>query len=607
MEDEIQHFACASVQMSVMPPAPTLSELASQQHRSGMLVGIAASPGIARGPAYLCPCTTNLAVPRRKVSESELSGEVERFDAAIQNAERDLRALQKETFEKLGKHDAEIFEVQILLLHDATLRNEVMARCLEQGINVEAALTGALEKLTSLFTGLEDPYFRERAADLRDVGQRVLNILLQASQNRAISLPEGSIVVASELLPSLTAQLNQKTVLGLVAEGGGLTAHAVILARSLGIPTLINAPGALEKIRTGDWLVIDGLAGRVFVNPPKPVLREYDRLEADFKAHQNALKELIDLPTITTDGVKIRLAANIGKSADAAAAALFNADGIGLYRTEFGFVVQDHFPSEDEQYQMYRAAAERVMPESVVIRALDVGSDKLLPYFPLPPEANPSLGCRGTRLLLAHPEMMRTQLRAILRLSATHPVSVLFPMIGGVEEIFEARRVLEVAKRELDSSGQGYNRNIRVGAMIETPAGAITARRIARDSDFLSVGTNDLVQYLLISDRTSPAMAVYYEPLHPAVLHVLKSVLEMAAAEGKDVSVCGEMAGNPAYIELLLGLGVRSLSASPGEILAVKKVIRSTSIQRAESIAKEALELGTVGEIKSCVANSARF
>ena len=571
-----------------------------------MLVGIAASPGIARGPAYLCPCTKKRAVALRKVTECELTGEVERFDAAIQNAERELRALQRETSERLGKHDAEIFEVQILLLHDATLRNEVMARCLGQGINVEAALTGALEKLTTLFAGLEDPYFRERAADLRDVGQRVLNILLQDSRNKTISLPEGSIVVTSELLPSLTAQLNQKTVLGLVAEGGGLTAHAVILARSLGIPTLINVPSALGKIQSGDWLVVDGLAGRVFINPTEPVLREYDRLETDFKAHQNALKELIDLPAITTDGVKIRLAANIGKSADAAAADLFNAEGIGLYRTEFAFLVQDHFPSEDEQYQIYRTAAERVMPKSVVIRALDVGSDKLLPYFPLPPEANPSLGCRGTRLLLAHPEMMRTQLRAVLRLSATHPVSVLFPMIGGVEEITEARRVLETAKRELDSSGQKYDRHIRVGAMIETPAGAITAHRIARGSDFLSVGTNDLVQYLLISDRTSSAMAAYYEPLHPAVLHVLKSVLKMADVEGKDISICGEMAGNPAYTELLLGLGVRSLSASPGEILAVKKIIRSTSIQRAEFLAKEALELGTVEEVKRRVVNSAR-
>ena len=284
----------------------------------------------------------------------------------------------------------------------------------------------------------------------------------------------------------------------MVAEGGGLTAHAVILARSLGIPTLINVQSAVTRIKTGDWLVVDGLAGRVFINPPKPVLREYHRLEEDFNAHRNTLKELIDLPAVTQDGVKIKLAANIGKSADAAAAVCFNAEGIGLYRTEFMFLVQDHFPSEEEQYQIYRAAAERAKPRQVVIRALDVGSDKLLPYFPLPQEANPSLGFRGTRLLLAHPEILHTQLRAILRLSATHPVSILFPMIGGVEEFIEARQVVENVKSDSESAGRPFNGQIRVGAMIETPAAAVTARRIAKEADFLSVGTNDLVQYLLL-------------------------------------------------------------------------------------------------------------
>ncbi len=580
-----------------------LEPTANETRHSGMLVGVAASSGIARGSAFLCPGAQPFGVPRRTVAESELPEEMARLDVAIRDAEQDLLALQKETCEKLGQKESEIFEVQILLLHDTTLRNEITVRCLREKINVEAALAGALEKLMSLFARLEDPYFRERAADLRDVGQRLLDLLLKGRQNPPIGLPEGSIVVTGELLPSLAAQLNRKTILGLVAEDGGLTAHAVILARSLGIPTLINVPNAVTRIRTGDWLVVDGLAGRVFINPPKSVLREYDRLEADFQAHQNALKELIDLPAVTRDGVKIKLAASIGKSADAAAAVCFNAEGIGLYRTEFMFLVQDHLPSEEEQYQIYRAAAEHMTPRAVVIRVLDVGSDKLLPYFPLPQEANPSLGLRGTRLLLAHPEIMRTQLRAILRLSATHPVSILFPMIGGVEDILEVRRVLDGLKSELKSEGQPFDAQIRVGAMIETPAAAVTARRVAKESDFLSVGTNDLVQYLLISDRTSLAMAAYYEPLHPAVLHVLKSLVEIAQAEAKDLSICGEMAGNPAYLELLLGLGVRSVSVAPGEILAIKKVIRSVSIESAESVARQVLELGTVREIKSCLAD----
>lgn len=582
-----------------------ISELLPQNAKfSGALIGTAASPGIARGPAFLCPCGQRLAIPRRTVSENELPQELEKLEAAIRDAEHDLQTLQEETSRNVGKKEAEIFEVQKLLLHDPTFRSEITGRCLRDRVNVEAALAGAIEKLTSLFAQLEDPYYRERAADLRDMGQRVMEILLRSPAGRiSPTLPEGSIIVTGELLPSLTAQLNRTRVAGLIAEGGGLTAHAVILARSLGIPTLVNVPNAVSKIHTGDRLVMDGLAGRVFINPSKGILREYDRLEEDFKAHQNALKEVIDLPAVTVDGVKIKLSASIGKTADAEAAVRFKAEGIGLYRTEFVFLVEDHFPTEEEQYRIYRATVERVKPREVVIRALDVGSDKLLPYFPLPHEVNPSLGFRGTRLLLAHPEILRTQLRAILRLSATHPVSLLFPMIAGVDEMVEARRIVERIKSELSAAGQAFNAHIPVGAMIETPAAAITARRIAREADFLSIGTNDLVQYLLISDRTSPAMTAYYEPLHPAVLHVLKSVIDIGGAENKGVSVCGEMAGNPAYIELLLGLGARSLSVSPGEILGIKKMVRSLSIERAESVARRALELGTVQEIKTCLQN----
>ena len=567
-------------------------------------MGAAASPGIVRGPAFLCPCSQRLAIPRHAVGESELPQQLERLEAAIRNAEHELHILQDETGKTLGKKEAEIFEVQKLLLHDATLLNEITGRCLREKINVEAALADTIEKLTSLFAQLKDPYYRERAADLRDLGQRLLEILLRSPPGRlSLTLPEGSILVTGELLPSLTAQLTQTRVAGLIAEGGGLTAHAVILARSLGIPTLVNVPNAVSKIRTGDCLVVDGLAGRVFINPPKSILREYDRLEEDFKAHQDALKEVIDLPAVTLDGVKVKLSANIGKTADAEAAVRFKAEGIGLYRTEFVFLVEDHFPTEEEQYRIYRATVERVKPRGVVIRALDVGSDKLLPYFPLPHEANPSLGFRGTRLLLAHPEILRTQLRSILRLSATHPVSLLFPMIGGVDEMVEARRIVESIKRDLSAAGEAFNAQIPLGAMIETPAAAITARRIAREADFLSIGTNDLVQYLLISDRTSPAMTAYYEPLHPAVLHVLKSVIDTSGAESKEISICGEMAGNPAYIALLLGLGARSLSVSPGEILEIKKAIRSLRIERAESVAMRALELGTALEIKKCLQN----
>ena len=347
--------------------------------------------------------------------------------------------------------------------------------------------------------------------------------------------------------------------------------------------------------------IIDGFAGRVFINPTPAILREYDRLEADLQAHQAALKGLIELPAVTRDGVPIKLCANIGKSADAVAAASLNADGVGLYRTEFVFLVQDRFPSENEQYEIYRTTADRLKPREVVIRVLDIGSDKLLHYFPLPLEANPSLGCRGTRLLLAHPEILRAQLRAIFRLSATHPVSILFPMIGGLEDLLAVKAAIASVKASLTVERQPFNPHVPIGAMIETPAAAILIGRLAREVDFLSVGTNDLVQYLLTTDRTSSEVASYYEPLHPVVLQVLSSLATVARAKVKSISICGEMAGNPAYTPLLLGLGFRNLSVSPGELLEIKNTIRSTSLQQAEDLATRILQLDTIQEVKGCL------
>jgi phosphotransferase system enzyme I (PtsI) len=568
---------------------------------AAMILGEVASSGVARGSALVCACAEHAAGPRRTISETEAQKEMEKFDAAISEVEKDLLDLQKKVQQRVGKKEAEIFEMQILLLHDSSLREEVSTRCLTEKINVEAAVDEAIEKLTSLFVRLKDPYFRERAADLRDVGKRLLDILTKSQSPGIPILSDGSVIVTSELLPSVTAQLDGQKIRGLVVERGGQTAHATILARALGIPLLIHVSDATKIIRTGDRLIIDGLAGRVFINPTPAILREYDRLEADLQAHQTVLKGLIELPAVTRDGVVIKLCANIGKSADAVAAARLNADGIGLYRTEFVFLVQDHFPSEEEQYEIYRTTADRLKPREVVIRVLDIGSDKLLHYFPLPLEANPSLGCRGTRLLLAHPEILRAQLRAILRLSATHPVSILFPMVGGVEDLLAVKAAIESVKTSLALEPQPFNPRVPIGAMIETPSAAILIGRLAQEVDFFSIGTNDLVQYLLTTDRTSNEVASYYEPLHPAVLQVLASLATAAKAKGKSISVCGEMAGNPAYTQLLLGLGFRSLSVSPGEILEIKNAIRSTSLQQAEHLARRLLQLDTIQEIKDCL------
>lgn len=566
-----------------------------------MILGVAAASGIARGPAYLCRCGDAMAVPRRSVADDELAQEIGRLDAAVAETDAQLDALAKQMRQHSGDAEAAIFEAQAQMLHDPIFRKEITNRCLRAKINLEAAVSDAAEKLTAAFEQIGDAVFRERAADVRDVARRLLGRLLKRDEPEISELPLGCIVVAHELLPSIAVALEQKKVRGLIAETGGTTAHAVILARSLGIPAVIHVENAIQKIKLNDSLIVDGLAGRVFINPPTSIRHEYDKFESDLAARREALKSLVDVPATTLDGVSIKLSANVGKVADAAAAAAFQAEGIGLYRTEFAFLVHPNFPTEEEQYQLYRAAADQIRPHEIVLRALDVGSDKLLPYFPLPPEANPSLGRRGTRLLLGHPDILRTQLRAVLRLSATHAVALLFPMIGGVEEFSAALQAVEQAKAQLRQENRAFDAHIKVGAMIETPSAAITARWIARQADFLSIGTNDLVQYLLTTDRTSMEMAAYYEPMHPAVIQSIKLVLDAAAAEGKPISICGEMAGNTSYTELLLGLGAKCLSVAPGELLEIKRVVRSINTTTAQQLATRVLAAATIHEIKTCL------
>jgi phosphotransferase system enzyme I (PtsI) len=571
---------------------------------SEIIRGIAASSGIAFGDAIICHCDETLIVPRRAIEDVDLAHEMERFEVAARETEIQLLGLAEEIRQASGSAEAAIFEAQVEMLHDPMFRSEIFNRCRRGKINIEAAVSDAAGKLVAAFAAVDDPVCRERAADLQDVSRRLLNRLLQREETEVRDLPAGCVVVARELLPSLAAGLGRKKIRALIAERGGTTAHAVILARSLGIPTIIHAEGATERIKLRDPLIVDGIAGHVFIRPTDEVRREYERIETDLAARQAALQELIALPAVTRDGATITLGANVGQVADASSAAACRADEIGLYRTEFAFLVHPEFPTEDQQYRLYRAAAEQVSPRNMTLRVLDVGSDKLLPYFPLPAEANPSLGRRGTRLLLDHPEILRTQLRAILRLSATHSVSILFPMIGGLDEFRAAKRTVESAQAELRNEHQEFAAHIRIGAMIETPSAAVTARRIAREADFLSIGTNDLVQYLLTTDRTAMEMAEYYEPMHPAVIQTLKLVINAGAAEGKPVSICGEIAGNPSYTALLIGLGVRSLSLAPSELLEIKRVVRSLDTAEAGRLADRALAAGTIGELKACVAGT---
>jgi phosphotransferase system enzyme I (PtsI) len=564
-----------------------------------MIKGTPVSPGIAHGTAYVLACANRTAGPRRTIAASDVDGEMARFEAALDHAEKDLLALKATVTEKIGASEADIFAAQVLLLSDPAFRNQVSALVRDKRVNVEAALAEVIEKFTRAFDEIPDPYLRERAADVRDVGRRVLAALFQDRTPESLDIPGEAIIVAEELLPSVTARLEVGRARAFITERGGKFSHTSILARSLGTPAVVGIAEASTRIKTGDKLIVDGFTGVVFVDPGDAVRREYGRLEGEIQAHKQELRHLIDLPAVTRDGSPVALLANVSKFADTAAALLYNAAGIGLYRTEFGYAIRGSFPTEDEQYEFLARAAERFHPRKVVFRLLDIGGDKDLSYFPLPSSRNPSLAQRGIRLLLEHPAVLKRQLRAFLRISARHPISILMPVVSSLEEVRATRAAIEEAQRELTAEGTAFNPQTPLGAMIEVPAAALIARALAREVDFFSLGTNDLVQYVLAADRENEAVARYYQPLHPGVLRLIDLVVGAAAAGGRPLTICGDMAGDPFYTKLLLGLGLRELSVAPGEMLEVKARIRDTDLAGARELARAALELGSAPEIEA--------
>ena len=574
-----------------------------------MIKGIPVSSGVARGTAYVLACTSRTAAPRRTLAADEVEGEFARFEAALDGAERDLLALKETVRERIGSREADIFAAQAVLVQDPIFKKQVTALVRDKlFVNIEeAALTEIIEKFTRAFDEIPDAYLRERAVDVRDVGRRVLAALIdERAPLESLDIPAEAIIVADELLPSVTARLEVGRARGFVTERGGKFSHTSILARSLGMPAVVGAAEATTRITTGDELIVDGFTGMVFVDPDGSVRREYSRLESEIKAHKEALSHLVDLPAVTLDGVEIALYANVSKLADTEAALLNNAAGIGLYRTEFAFSVRDAFPSEDEQYELLKVAAERFHPRRVVFRLLDIGGDKNLPYFALPTARNPSLAPRGIRLLLEHPEIMKRQLRAFLRIGAEHPISILVPVVSGLEEVRATRAAIREVERELAAEGKAFNPETPLGAMIEVPAAALIARSLAREVDFFSLGTNDLVQYMLAADREDEHIVRYYQPLHPGVLALIASVVDAADAAGRPITICGDMAGEPLYTELLLGLGLRELSVGPGAILEVKDRIRQTNLADARALARAALELGSAAEIEALLATRPR-
>jgi phosphotransferase system enzyme I (PtsI) len=584
MAGQDQHEPQQSKKPGSMPPTRVLR-------------GAAVSSGIARGTAYVLACATGTAVPRLPIAADAVDAELTRFRAALDRAESELAALTQAVTVKIGSDQADIFAAHASLVRDVAFRDRVTALVRDKHLNAEAAVSEVIENFTRTLDAIPDAYLRERAVDVRDVGRRVLAALREERGGDALDIPEAAVVVAEELLPSVTARMELGKVSALVSEHGSKFSHTAILARSQGTPAVAGIKGASDEIKTGDRLIVDAIAGVVFINPPTAIEREYQRVEAEIRTDHERLRDLIDVPAVTRDGTTITMLANVSKFADTEAALMVNAGGIGLYRTEFAYAIRDSFPTEDEQYEFLTRAAARFDPRPVVFRLLDLGADKSLPYFPLADARNPALAERGIRLLLRERTILNRQLRAFLRVSAEHPVKILLPFVTGLDEVRGLRRALADAQRELAAAGLPFNPHVPIGAMIEIPSAAIMARSLAREVDFFSLGTNDLVQYALAADREDERIAPYYQPLHPAVLQMIAMVVEAAEATGRSVSICGDLAADPECTELLLGLGLRELSVAPGKLLDVKRRVRETTLDGARALARRALAAGSADEV----------
>jgi phosphotransferase system enzyme I (PtsI) len=501
----------------------------------------------------------------------------------------------------LGKAEALIFDAHLLVLEDQALIGETIREFETSGCNIETCFNKISARYIQAFSEIDDEYLRERAGDIRDVAQRVLQNLLGQAENSLSKLAEKRIVVANDLSPSDSASIDRSAALGIVTDGGSKTSHAVIVARSMKVPAVVGVRNLTKRVKSGDWVLVDGYDGLVIVNPTEQTLFRYGKIKSDKKSFEQRLLEANRRPPVTLDGVTVTLQANIEKVDEVGLVKEYFAQGVGLFRTEYLFLNSSRIPTEQEQFVAYKTVAEGMAPSPVVIRTLDLGGDKPMAGNPelFPEEANPFMGFRAIRFCLENPEIFKDQLRAILMASAHGDVRLMYPMISGADELARANVILAECKTELTARGQEFNAAMKVGAMIEIPSAAVTADLLAKTCDFFSIGTNDLIQYLLAIDRGNNRIAHLYEPAHPAVVRTLKHVVDEAHRAGVPVSVCGEMAGDPAYVPLLLGLGVDALSMTPPLLPAVKYLVRAMTMADARTLAAEVLQLGSAQEIQA--------
>jgi phosphoenolpyruvate-protein phosphotransferase (PTS system enzyme I) len=559
--------------------------------------GVPVSPGVAVARARrldelgVCP-------DRSALDPSDLTGEIGRFDQACAAAAEELDGIIERVAREVGENEAAVFRSHRALLRDPALVAKVHARIRGKRLDAVSALQEALAEYTALFEQVPDEYLRERLADVRDVVGRIIGQLTLQGLPAGVEITEPVVLVAPEILPSQAVMFERLPVAGIVTETGGTTGHAAILARSLGIPAVSGLRGILREVHTHDLLVVDGREGHVLVNPGPEVEAAYRKLQREYFDLRDRLVENRDQQAVTADGVRVELLANVNGTADAVAAERVGAEGVGLFRTEYLFLRHAAVPDEDEQLAAYRAVIEAAPGRAVTIRTLDLGGDKHVPYLGTEHEANPFMGWRSIRLSTAYPEFFQTQLRAILRAGVHGPVSVLFPMISTVEEVYRLKQALARTKASLRRARLPFSERAPVGVMIEVPAAALCADLLLEEVDFVSIGSNDLIQYVMAADRDNPKVAHLCEPFAPAVFRLLHKVIAACVERDKPVTLCGEMAGRPRCVLPLIGMGLRRLSMAPAFVPTVKELVRSLTLPVARQVAEQVLALKTTAEVR---------
>lgn len=538
-----------------------------------MKKGIAASKGYAIGKIFIKE-DINIEVVEKSIDDTEK--EKERFKSALSNTREQLERIKDKAQKEVGVEKAAVFDSHIMLLDDPEFAGAVEMNIESNKVNSEKALQEVIDMYSSIFASMEDEYMRERGADIKDVGKRIMLNIMGKSVNSMDDLDKDTIIVAQDLTPSDTAQLDKDKVIAFLTNIGGRTSHSAIMARTLEIPAIVGMKDITESVKNDDVVIVDGTEGVVIINPDKETIEKYEKSKESFLREKEELKKLINVETVTKAGKRVEVCGNIGKPQDVHQVLENGGEGVGLFRTEFLYMDRDNMPSEDEQFESYKYAVEKMEGKPVVIRTLDIGGDKKLPYLEMPEEMNPFLGYRAIRLCLDRKELFKVQLRALLRASAFGNLKIMFPMISSLSEFKAAKELLKECMNELKAEGKEFNENLETGIMVEIPAAAICADELAKHVDFFSIGTNDLIQYTLAADRMNEKISYLYDPMHPAVLRLIKMTIDAAHKEGKWCGMCGEMAGDENAIATLVEYGLDEYSMSASSILTAKKIIMNS-------------------------------